>query len=228
MAQRRTRARMPPHPAIPWLRGTAIALLSIGAGAFLMSRATRRETVIPSVHLSIALPAGEQVTTIPAVSPDGRTIAYSAGRTLETSQLYLRALDSFSARAVHASEGAQYPFFSPDGQSVGFFAGGKMWRAPVAGGASTSARCRLTQLGRQLVRRRHHRLRAHAGRRVVASGPRRRDPAAAHENRRRQERIRTRLPAVPARHGRHPLRLFFRSGRSMLRPCRRRAAAGVR
>ena len=101
-----------------------------------MSRATRRETVIPSVHLSIALPAGEQVTTIPAVSPDGRTIAYSAGRTLETSQLYLRALDSFSARAVHASEGAQYPFFSPDGQSVGFFAGGKMWRAPLAGGAS--------------------------------------------------------------------------------------------
>ena len=130
------RARMPPHPAIPWLRGTAIALLSIGAGAFLMSRATRRETVIPSVHLSIALPAGEQVTTIPAVSPDGRTIAYSAGRTLETSRLYLRALDSFTSRAVHASEGAQYPFFSPDGQSVGFFAGGKMWRAPVAGGAS--------------------------------------------------------------------------------------------
>ena len=204
----RTAVASPGRPVAP---GHSDRPARIGAGAFLMSRATRRETVIPSVHLSIALPAGEQVTTIPAVSPDGRTIAYSAGRTLETSQLYLRALDSFSARAVHASEGAQYPFFSPDGQSVAFFAGGKMWRAPVAGGASQALAAASRSWGGSWCGDGTIVYAPTLGGGLWRVRPRRRDPAAAHENRRRQGRIRTRLPAVPARHGRHPLRFFFRS-----------------
>lgn len=90
----------------------------------------------PITRLSIALPPGQQVTSAPAISPDGRLIAYTAGRTPASSQLYLRALDDFTARVVSGGAGAQYPFFSPDGNSVGFFAGGKLRKASVAGGAS--------------------------------------------------------------------------------------------
>ena len=50
-------------------------------------------------------------------------------------QLYVRALDSLEARAISGTEGATNPFFSPDGQWIGFFSKGKMQKAPVSGGA---------------------------------------------------------------------------------------------
>jgi Tol biopolymer transport system component len=123
-----------PFPA-RLLLPTAIALFVFAAVALVLSFLTRSQPEIPSLHLSIALPPGEQVTTAPAISPDGTTIAYAAGRTRETSRLYLRTLDSFAVRAVDSSMAAGFPFFSPDGRWVAFFATGKLWRALVAGGA---------------------------------------------------------------------------------------------
>jgi Tol biopolymer transport system component len=116
---------------------SALALFALSAIALVRSFVAKPAPEVASVRLSMALPAGEQVTTVPAISPDGRTVAYAAGRTRETSRLYLRAIDSFGARAVESSGGAQLPFFSPNGRSVAFFAGGKVWRAPVAGGATS-------------------------------------------------------------------------------------------
>jgi Tol biopolymer transport system component len=92
----------------------------------------------PTMRLSIALPAGEQVTTAPAISADGQAIAYVAGRSAATSRLYVRRLDDYAATAIDSSGGAVWPFFSPDSRSVAFFAGGKLWRAPVAGGTATA------------------------------------------------------------------------------------------
>ena len=109
-------------------------LASLVAGAVLATLWGRAAPAASPVNLSIALPPGEQVTTAPAISADGRMIAYAAGRTRETSRLYLRSLDSFAARAVESSGAAQMPFFSPDGRSVAFFASGKLWRVLVAGG----------------------------------------------------------------------------------------------
>ena len=109
-----------------------VALAAAAAGWF-----ARKPAGTANVRLSIALPPGEQLTTVPAITPDGQLIAYSAGRMLSTSQLYLRALNDFVARPVADSVGAQYPFFSPDGRTIAFFAGGKLRRASVAGGASS-------------------------------------------------------------------------------------------
>jgi serine/threonine-protein kinase len=115
----------------------ALLLCAAAGAAVALWYTTGSRTAMPSVHLSIALQDGEQVTGVPAISPDGTTIAYVAGRTRETSRLFLRALDSFDARPVDSSDAAQAPFFSPDGRSVAFFAGGKLWRVLVAGGAPT-------------------------------------------------------------------------------------------
>ncbi|MDA2930126.1 protein kinase [Acidobacteria bacterium AH-259-O06] len=68
------------------------------------------------------------------LSPDGTRLVYAAqggGRT----QLYLRALDQFEAIPIPGTEGANTPFFSPDGQWVGFFAAGRLQKVSVAGGA---------------------------------------------------------------------------------------------
>ena len=49
-------------------------------------------------------------------------------------QLYRRSLDQLEAVSIPGTEGANYPFFSPDGEWVGFFAGGKLKKVPLAGG----------------------------------------------------------------------------------------------
>ena len=70
-----------------------------------------------------------------ALSPDGTQLAYVA-RQNGNQQLYLRAMDSQDAKPIPGTEGAVNPFFSPDGQWVGFFAGGNLKKVSVSGGAA--------------------------------------------------------------------------------------------
>jgi serine/threonine-protein kinase len=70
-----------------------------------------------------------------ALSPDATHLAYVA-RQGGTQQLYLRAMDSLEARPIPGTEGGINPFFSPDGQWLGFFAGGKLKKVAVNGGAA--------------------------------------------------------------------------------------------
>jgi serine/threonine-protein kinase len=69
-----------------------------------------------------------------AFSPDGNQLAYVAGRG-GGQQLYLRSLDSLEAKPLAGTEGAFGPFFSPDGQWIGFFAEGNLKKVSVTGGA---------------------------------------------------------------------------------------------
>jgi len=94
----------------------------------------------PVSRTVITLPAGQQLAGLDsgpavAVSPDGTQLAYVA-RQGGAQQLYLRAMDSLEARSIPGTEGAVNPFFSPDGQSVGFFAGGALKKVSVSGGAA--------------------------------------------------------------------------------------------
>ncbi|MFQ5583532.1 MAG: protein kinase, partial [Calditrichia bacterium] len=75
-----------------------------------------------------------------ALSPDGKTFVYALVEKGVT-QLYLRPLDSFESRPIPGTENGTdalqpaSPFFSPDGQWLGFLADGKIKKIPVAGGA---------------------------------------------------------------------------------------------
>jgi serine/threonine-protein kinase len=90
----------------------------------------------PVSRLEISLPPNERLTgtngTMLALSPDGAQLAYVAGA---QQRIYLRALDSLETRPLAGTEGALSPFFSPDGQWIGFFAAGKLKRVSVSGGA---------------------------------------------------------------------------------------------
>jgi Tol biopolymer transport system component len=69
-----------------------------------------------------------------ALSHDGRQLAFVANGE-KGPQLWLRPLDQVKAQPLVATQGAKYPFWSPDGRAVGFFADGKLKRIDLVGGA---------------------------------------------------------------------------------------------
>ena len=93
----------------------------------------------PLKRLVIQLPSTapfEVETWRPAValSPDGTRLIYVANRGGRR-QLYLREMDRLEATPIPGTEGAHSPFFSPDGQSLGFVSGYKLMKVSVSGGA---------------------------------------------------------------------------------------------
>jgi Tol biopolymer transport system component len=73
----------------------------------------------------------------PVVSPDGRQIVFAAVSAEGKDQLWLRLLDALTAQPLAGTENASGPFWSPDSKSIGFFAGGKLKRMDIGGGAAT-------------------------------------------------------------------------------------------
>lgn len=68
-----------------------------------------------------------------ALSPDGSRLVYVA-QTDDEARLFLRLMNHFEVKPISGTEGASVPFFSPDGQSVGFFAGEKLKVVSLRGG----------------------------------------------------------------------------------------------
>jgi serine/threonine-protein kinase len=71
-----------------------------------------------------------------ALSPDGTMLAFTAIAPDRKQLLYVRRLSDLAATPLAGTEGAGYPFFSPDAQWVAFFADGRLKRIPVNGGAA--------------------------------------------------------------------------------------------
>jgi Tol biopolymer transport system component/predicted Ser/Thr protein kinase len=119
----------------------SLGVLVLGVGvASLATWSLKPAPPRPVTRTVITLPPGQQLAGLengPAVtlSPDGTHLAYVA-RQSGIQQLYLRAMDSLEARPIPGTEGATEPFFSPDGQWVGFFAGGTLKKVSVSGGAA--------------------------------------------------------------------------------------------
>jgi Tol biopolymer transport system component/DNA-binding winged helix-turn-helix (wHTH) protein len=100
------------------------ALLVLGGAAawFLSQSDPIPELTRSTITLPVAQAPAPGLTAQPvmALSPDGRRIAYVAGAP-GSYRLFLRAIDQFEAVAIPGTDGAHGPFFSPDGNSLGFF-----------------------------------------------------------------------------------------------------------
>jgi Tol biopolymer transport system component len=69
-----------------------------------------------------------------SISPDGTMLAFTAADASGKTLLWVRALDSFTARSFAGTDGAAFPFWSPDGHSLGFFTITKLKKIAVEGG----------------------------------------------------------------------------------------------
>src|SRR5579864_5775684 len=113
-----------------------LALIA-GIASWVAYRATRPAELKPLVRLDVDLGHDVYLNALGGsdiiLSPDGTRIAY-----LSRNRLFTRKLDQPSATELAITAGATSPFFSPDGQWIGFVAGGKLRKVSVEGGAEIS------------------------------------------------------------------------------------------
>ena len=115
---------------LAWIGVLAAVTLALAAS---WTPAFRPVAVASEMRVDIATPP----TTAPqslAISPDGRTIAFVATAD-DRARLWLRSLESGASRPIAGTDGAEFPFWSPDSRAVGFFADGRLRRVDVDGGS---------------------------------------------------------------------------------------------
>ncbi len=129
-------AEAPPAPRrrLPWL----IAALAIGAAA-VMAFLWLRTPTEPALPLFSSLTAPPEVRLGAddgiAFSPDGSRLAYVAVDADNIPRLWVQTLTEPEPIELEGTEGATYPFWSPDGAQLGFFADRQLKRIPAQGGA---------------------------------------------------------------------------------------------
>jgi len=123
----------------PWALAGVAVLTAVVATGWAWTRPT---AALPAVaRFTLAPPDGTTFTvTGPnaphiAVSPNGRYVAFIADDTQRQRTIWVRALDSLSAQRLDRTDGAMFPFWSPDSQHIAYFVDGKLMRISVAGGA---------------------------------------------------------------------------------------------
>ncbi|MHC4174703.1 MAG: protein kinase domain-containing protein [Planctomycetota bacterium] len=122
--------------AVPWILVLATMI------AFVALWGPWRTTSLPKSQLSrfvINLPQDESIASTGtgsavALSPDGTRLAYVVRRG-NTNHLCLRSLEDFDAKTIQGTEDAETPFFSPDGNWIGFCTEGKLKKVSLLGGA---------------------------------------------------------------------------------------------
>jgi hypothetical protein len=130
---------------IPW----AVAAVSILALAgVLIYHATRPVPMRPLIRLnaeiSPELPLVRNIGGAIALSPDGTRLALTLRGADGKARLYTRLLNQNQVTLLAGTEGAYFPFFSPDGQSIGFGTGGMLKKISVEGGATVRCATRRT------------------------------------------------------------------------------------
>jgi eukaryotic-like serine/threonine-protein kinase len=116
---------------LAWIAALTVAWLTAVVLGFVL--ATRSVPSVPEMRFEITTPPSTDASL--ALSADGQQIAFvatDAGRP----RLWIRSLNSTSARPLPGTEGAAFPFWAPNGRSIGFFADdGKLKSIDIDGGA---------------------------------------------------------------------------------------------
>jgi serine/threonine protein kinase len=128
---------VPASSGLPWLIAGIVALIVLSIGTAYVFQVPKPAPVVRS---SILPPAGTSFVTMlpasgpPVLSPDGTRLAFTARDEKSKVLLYVRALKSLTARPLAGTDDAIYPFWSPDGREIGFFAAGKLKKINADGG----------------------------------------------------------------------------------------------
>jgi serine/threonine protein kinase len=113
---------------LPWLISGLLALLLIGGAIWWRNLKSVEQRMYFAAPLAFA--ARDM-----AIAPNGHAVALVGYNEIaRKSVIWLYEVGSEEARVLPDTEGAIFPFWSPDGKSLGFFAGGKLKRMDIAGG----------------------------------------------------------------------------------------------
>jgi serine/threonine protein kinase/Tol biopolymer transport system component len=107
-----------------------IASLLVAAVLAAIRQRARPDPSQPQMRVEITTPA---IPLAFVLSPDGRYLAFVASGD-GPQRLWLRPLDKTDALPLAGTDGADYPFWSPDSRSIGFFVSGKLRRVDIGGG----------------------------------------------------------------------------------------------
>jgi Tol biopolymer transport system component len=115
-----------------WPAVSALLLAAVVGLSFLYAR--RAPPAREPLRFEVSTP-GNTPAQMFALSPDGRHLTFATGNPLK---LWVRPMDALESRVLPDTEGASFPFWSPDGQRLGFFAQGKLKTIWLAGGPPQS------------------------------------------------------------------------------------------
>ncbi len=126
--------------ALPWaLSGGLLGAAVVMSFSAPWRSSPREAPVRVSAELGADVSLFTDFSTAAVLSPDGAVLAFVATKSAgATRQIYIRRLDELAASPLPGTEGAAGPFFSPDGEWIAFFAGGKLKKISVSGGASVT------------------------------------------------------------------------------------------
>jgi hypothetical protein len=116
----------------------------MAAGFFIAQQLAGRPPLRNTVRTVILPPADNQFMPVgtqggPAVlSPDGRRLAFAASSADGRPRLWVRSLNSLVEQPLLGTENGFFPFWSPDGEQLGFFANGKLKKIAIASGTVTT------------------------------------------------------------------------------------------
>jgi Tol biopolymer transport system component len=128
-----------------WASLVAIVTLTAGGTlAWLRDSASSRAS-LPETRLEIMTPPTFDPGSF-AISPDGRRLVFAANADGH-SWLWLRPLDTVTVERLAGTEGASYPFWSPESRSLGFFANGKLKRLDLGAGTPQTLASAQTGFG---------------------------------------------------------------------------------
>jgi hypothetical protein len=130
-------ARPPAAPArrLPvWIWKASAAFFALAALALAAAWWLRPKPETSVARFAIVAPEKAAFGFGLALSPDGRRLAFAATPDGGPDLLWIRPMDTLSPHAIPGTEGAQLPFWSPDGRSVAFFTLGKLKRVDLSGG----------------------------------------------------------------------------------------------
>ena len=110
------------------------AVVGVTAAIAIVSVLRRAPAAGPMTRAQIVTPPTDEPLAV-ALSPDGRSLVFQA-RSNGRTRLWLRRLESDEDKPLDGTDGLvfSYPFWSPDGSSIGFFANGVLKRLDLASG----------------------------------------------------------------------------------------------
>lgn len=121
-------------PRREWVGWGLAALFFIAAATFAALYFRQARPRAEAVRFTIAPPEKTTYDESFALSPDGRRLAFVVSGEGGETTLWVRALDSATPQQLSGTEGAKFPFWSPDGRYIAFFAVGKLKKIEATGG----------------------------------------------------------------------------------------------